>query len=393
MSLLTPLYLDHAATSWPKPESVYQASEAYSRTIGGSYGRGGYRRAQETARLVDQSRNSLARLLGVTNPRQLAFTYSCTDSLNFVFQGLLRPGDHVIATVFEHNSVLRPLSQLHELGAISFTLVEPDENGRITSAAIDAAITEETRLACVTHSSNVTGILQDVQAIGELCQERDIFFLIDAAQTAGHVPLSLSSMAVDFVAMSGHKGLLGPLGTGLLYVREEMEQHVLPYRLGGTGTNSEELLAPEEMPARFESGSLNVPGIVGLGAAAEFLLKEGVEALQSNTAKLTQLAIDRLLEIEGLSLAYPDVPASDRVGVLSLIVDGFEPEILASILDDSFGIQVRAGLHCAPKAHEFIGTLASGGMLRASIGHATTEGDVVRFVEAMKSIVTSTSRS
>ena len=386
MTEQTDLYLDHAATSWPKPENVHRAVETYSRQIGAAYGRGGYRRAEETSRLVDQARHSLARLLGVSQPKRLAFTYSCTDSLNFVIHGLLRAGDHIVATTLEHNSVLRPLAQLHDLNALTYTLVEPNEEGQITAAAIEAAITDRTRLVCVTHASNVTGTLQDVSSIGTLCQQQDIFFLVDAAQSAGHVPMALSSMPVDFVAIPGHKGLLGPLGTGLLYLREGMEQHLLPYRLGGTGTQSEDLLPPNEMPARYEAGNLNVPGIVGLGAAAEHLLSVGVENVEKHLIELTQVAIQKLSEIPEVTIVSPLVSSAKNVGVISLVADGFEPDILSSILDESFGIQTRSGLHCAPKAHESLGTLTKGGTLRISFGESTTVSDIDRLCSSLKAI-------
>lgn len=384
---LTDLYLDHAATSWPKPEVVHQAAEDYSRQLGAAYGRASYRRAEETARRVAQARIALARLLGVKSAQQLIFTYSCTDSLNFVIQGLLRSGDHVIATALEHNSVLRPLAQLAELGAITYSLVELNQSGVITPDAIAPHLQDNTRLVCLTHASNVTGIIQDAHAIGSFCQEQDLFFLLDAAQTAGHIPLELTAMPVDFVAMSGHKGLLGPLGTGLLYIREGMEQHLLPYRLGGTGTNSEDLEAPDEMPARFESGNLNVPGILGLGAAAQHLIELGTQTVRAHMESLTTLAIEQLSQIPGVHVILAEVPVSQRVGVLSLAVDGFEPAILASILDDSFDIQTRAGLHCAPRAHAHLGTLPTGGTLRLSLGHTTTSDDIERFCAALRSII------
>jgi cysteine desulfurase family protein len=369
------IYLDNAATSWPKPAAVYEAVEHYQRELGGPLGRGTYHEAVEIERTVARLRNNLAQLIGADEPRRIVFTANCTAALNQAIHGLLRAGDHVVTSVVEHNSVLRPLRLLEDENRICVTRVACDARGMIDPDAVRQAMTRQTRLVVVTHASNVTGAIQPVEAIGVLAKERGAAFLVDAAQTAGHVPIDVKSMQADLLAAPGHKGLLGPLGTGLLYVGPDVERRLRPLMQGGTGSQSEEDRQPEHLPDRFEAGNLNAPGLVGLAAGVEFVLERGVDSIRAHEQALLKQLVPALRDIDGVTL-HPDSEALHRVGVVSLTQSGFDPQELAAILDASHGIQGRAGLHCAPCMHRALGTLQAGGTFRLSVGPFNTEEDI-----------------
>lgn len=367
------IYLDNAATSFPKPEAVYQAMDNYSRRLGAAAGRGSYRSAMESAEIVRRCRLNLARLFNVRDPNRFAFTLNGTDALNLSLHGLLKPGDHVVTTAAEHNSVLRPLRTLADRG-VEVSIVDCDEAGVISVEEILAAFRGTTRLVAVTHASNVTGGIQPVSKILGFAKQAGALVLLDAAQTAGHLPIDLEELAVDFMACSGHKGLLGPLGTGVLYVRPGLEGMLASQRQGGTGTASEVDRHPGEMPDLFEAGNLNVHGIAGLEAATSWLLSEGLETIRKHEQRLTSRLIDGLNQVAGIRLYGPG-DAEQRVGVVSLTVEDWTPQDLAAVLDAEFSLEARAGLHCAPRVHQTMGT-AAGGTLRLSLGAFTTDAEV-----------------
>jgi selenocysteine lyase/cysteine desulfurase len=259
------IYLDNAATSWPKPESVYQAVDDYQRRLGAPAGRGVYAEATEVERLVNNCRKKVAQLINEADPTRVIFTQNGTDSLNLAIHGWLQPGDHVVTSVCEHNSVLRPLRFLAEHRNVSTTYVGCDAQGRVDPGDIRRAIQPQTRLIALTHASNVTGTIQPVEEVGKIAKERGISFLVDAAQTLGHMRVDVQRIGCQMLAAPGHKGLLGPLGTGVLYIAPGVEARLLPIRQGGTGTRSDEDIQPTTLPDRYESGNLNVSGIVGLG--------------------------------------------------------------------------------------------------------------------------------
>src|SRR6267142_3266434 len=269
------LYLDNAATSWPKPEAVYRAVDDYQRRLGAPAGRGSYAEAAETERIVVSCRKKVGALMGATDPSRIVFTQNGTDSLNLALHGLLRPNDHVVTTVCEHNSVLRPLRFLAEHRGVTTTYVTCDGQGYVDPDAIRQAITPKTRLIAMIHASNVTGAIQPAEAIGRIAGERGVFYLLDAAQSLGHLPINVASLGCHMLAAPGHKGLLGPLGTGVLYLAPGIEQHLLPLRQGGTGTQSDEDRQPDTLPHRYEAGNLNVPGIVGLEAGVSHVAELG----------------------------------------------------------------------------------------------------------------------
>lgn len=378
------IYLDNAATSWPKPESVYRAVDDYQRRLGAPAGRGAYAEAEETARLITGARRSIARLLGAADEKRIVFTQNGTDSLNLALHGLLRPGDHVVSTVIEHNSVLRPLYHLMRRREVTFTLVACGGSGVVDPAEIAAAIQPNTRLIALNHASNVTGALQPAAEVGKLARERGILFLLDAAQSLGAIEIDVRALGCSLLAAPGHKGLWGPLGTGLLYVAPGVEADLLPVRQGGTGLRSEEPQQPDTLPERYEAGNLNAPGVIGLGAGAAEVLSRGVTAIRQHELALLERLVNGLREITKLTILGPQI-AQSRVGVVSFTLAGWDPQDLAAALDSHFRVQARAGLHCAPQMHAALGT-APAGTLRLSLSPFTTEVEVDAAIQAIQEL-------
>lgn len=382
---VTRIYLDNAATSYPKPESVYTAVDDYQRHIGVAVGRGAYREATTAQRMLDQCRQSAARLLHAESPDRIVFTLNGTDSLNMALMGVCRHRDHVITTELEHNSVLRPLRWLKDYRDIDITFLRPETNGQIDPNQVRSQIRPTTRLIAVQHASNVTGVVQPIDEICAVARQANVLTLVDAAQSAGHLPIDLGQLPIDLLACPGHKGLLGPLGTGLLYIRPGVEQGMTNYRLGGTGTQSEDDRQPDAMPDRFEAGNHNAPGLAGLAAGLAYLEERTVTALQQAEAELTERLVQGLREIAGVTV-YGHQLAVPSVGVVSFNIAGFAPHEAASILDDSFGIQARAGLHCAPGAHRFLGTFDNGGTIRFSVGAFTSINDIEQALASVREL-------
>jgi cysteine desulfurase/selenocysteine lyase len=376
------IYLDNAATSWPKPDAVYQAVDHYQRHVGAPAGRGVYREAAEVEREVARCRRDLAQLIGAADPRRIIFTLNATDALNLALHGLLRSGDHVVTTVVEHNSVLRPLRHLEDAGTIAVSRVGCDSQGVVSAEAIGQAMTERTRLVALIHASNVTGAIQPVEQVGRLVHQRDCLLLVDAAQTLGHLPVNVQALGADLLAAAGHKGLLGPLGSGLLYVAPGIENRLGSLRQGGTGTHSDLDVQPDSLPEKYEAGNLNVPAIVGLGAGLRYLAERGINQIRSHQRQLTDQLLRGLAGLPGVRIHGPADPQR-QVGVVSMTLAGYDPRELASLLDASCSIQVRPGIHCAPRMHEALGTLRTGGTVRLSVGAFNTVDDIERAVEAI----------
>jgi len=379
------IYLDQAATSWPKPETVYEAVDAYQRHSGVAAGRGTYRQAVEVGQRIDQTRQRIADLIGARHPQQIALTFNCTDALNLALHGTLRPGDRVITTDAEHNSVLRPLAYLAATKHVTVEYVGCDAQGRVRLEEFEALLRRPARMVAVVHASNVTGTIQPIEEITKWAHQAGSLVLVDAAQSLGHWPLNVARTAVDLLAAPGHKGLLGPLGTGFLYLAEGVDQQVATVRQGGTGTQSQLDQQPVTLPEKYEPGNLNVPGILGLEAGVRFVQEQGVEALQEIArARLAQL-LEGLHEVPGLTLYGPQDP-DRQVAVVSLNIDGYDPQELAALLDAHYGIQARAGLHCAPRMHRAVGTLPRGGTLRLSTGPFTTPEEIGLTIDALREI-------
>lgn len=386
MNSMPRTYLDNAATSWPKPEGVIAAMDRYHRELGVAAGRGATRAASEVDAVIARCRLRAANLLGAESSERIAFTFNGTDSLNVAQHGVLQAGDHVIASTLEHNSVLRPLSELQQWLGIETTLIAPESNGRVEPTKFRDALRPNTRLIVLLHASNVTGIVQPIEDVGTIAKQAGALMLVDAAQTVGHRPINVSDLPLDLLACPGHKGLLGPLGTGLLYLRPGVEQYVASFRQGGTGSASEDERQPEQLPDKYESGNHNVPGLFGLEAALSWVQEKQVATIQRHEQLLRRALFDQLSGLPNVTLFGGDVADEQAVGVVSLTLDGFDPQDLAAILDADFDIQTRAGLHCAPGAHRSLGTLVSGGTLRVSVGATTTLVEVRHFVESLRQI-------
>lgn len=379
------IYLDNAATSWPKPAAVYDAVDQYQRQIGAAAGRGAYRESLAAGRIVDRARAAVAQLIGATDPRRVVFGLNGTDALNLAIHGLLKPGDRVVISVAEHNSILRPLRHSLEQLDIDVAYIGCDPSGVIDLDELRAALSQPTRLVAVTHASNVTGALQPIDEIARLAKQAGARTLIDAAQSLGHVELNVERSGVDLLAAPGHKGLLGPLGTGLLYIAPGMEHELAPTRQGGTGTDSHTETAPAELPQRYEPGNVNVPGLAGLAAGCQYLLERTVAGVRRHEISLSERWRQELQDAPGVTL-YGPAQAESRVGVWSLNVAGFDPQELAAILDASYGVCSRAGLHCAPRMHVALGTDKLGGSLRLSAGPFTTTDEIDFAIRAIREI-------
>ena len=377
------IYLDHAATTWPKPESVYRAMDAFGRNVGVAGGRGSHGDAIEAARVVAHARSLVARLVGAADPSHVLFTSGGTASLNMAIHGLLRAGDHVVTTVTEHNSVLRPLHFQHHANGVEITYVDSNATGFVPSEAILGALRPTTRLVVINHVSNVTGTVQPFEPVASELAHRDTFLLLDAAQSLGHVPLDVSTVPVDLIAAPGHKGLLGPLGTGILYVAPRVADQLQPIMQGGTGTDSESEHLPSTWPSRFEPGSHNSIGIAGLAAGVEYLLEATVEQIANSEIVLGNQLLEGVGETNALQLQGPPTMAG-RLGVFSLVSEQLDPHEVASLLESSFGIQTRAGLHCAPRIHRRLGN--HHGSLRVSIGATSRESDIDAFLGALSQL-------
>lgn len=382
------IYLDHAATSWPKPDSVYEAVQRCMRDLGAPAGRSSYTEANEVERLVSATRRSLSRLLGADHSRQIIFTSNGSDALNLAIHGLLGPGDHVITSQAEHNSILRPLAYQAATNDVTVSYVGCGQHGIVSPDEVRAAIQDRTRLIALTHASNVTGAIQPAEAVGQLAREHGIVFLLDAAQTLGHQPVDVKQLQVDLLAGSGHKGLLGPLGTGLLYVGPGTETQLAPSKQGGTGTDSHSELQPDSLPEKYEVGNLNVPAIAGWGAAVEFLSQRGLQEIQVQLCELTARLLSGLRGIPGIQIFGP-IGSEHRVPVVSISLPGVDPQEAALMLDSAYQIQVRSGLHCAPRMHRCLETDSRGGTIRLSLGVMNTSDQVDTTVNALKEIATS----
>ncbi|HEY2841765.1 MAG TPA: aminotransferase class V-fold PLP-dependent enzyme [Pirellulales bacterium] len=383
------IYLDNAATSWPKPESVYVAMDRYQREIGAAAGRGGHVEAIAAREIVEATRRDVANWIGVRDSRHLIFALNGTDALNIAIHGALADGGHVVTTVVEHNSVLRPLVALEDAGRVAVTRVHCDADGVIDPADVRRALRADTRLVVMSHASNVTGAIQPAAEVGQIVHDHGALFLLDAAQTIGEIPLDVEQLQVDLLAAPGHKGLLGPLGTGLLYLRPTVAEHLPSFRQGGTGSHSERDRQPDELPDKYEAGNMNVPGIAGLGAGVRWLQAQGIESIRERGIELTRQLLAGLSALAGVRVYGPE-GAEARVAVVSLTLKGYDPQELATMLDTAFNVQPRAGLHCAPHMHRALGTASGGGTLRFSLGPFNTESEVDTAVNAMTEIATQT---
>lgn len=377
------IYFDNAATSSPKPRAVLDEMRRALTEYNANPGRSGHAAALEAARCVYNARDTLAKLLHARQDSCIAFCFNCTDALNLGVKGLIKRGDHVISTMLEHNSVLRPLSEMSSRSQIALTLVSPRPDGMVDAKDIEKAIRRNTKLIVVTHASNVTGAIQPVAAIGEVARRHGIRFLIDGAQALGAMPVDVNRLNCDLYAFPGHKSLLGPQGTGGLYIRGGLTLNTL--REGGTGTDSDSMLQPADAPERYEAGTVNLPGIAGLKAGVEYVLENQSRIMMHERELVTSL-YEGLSKMNGTVVYSPNEEAA-RAGIVSFNLGDMTSSEVADALSRR-GIAVRGGLHCAPGTHRVLGTLRRGAV-RASIGHASTFDEVEQFLIAVQEILRS----
>ncbi len=376
------IYLDNAATSFPKPESVYTEMEKCMRTFCANPGRGSHDMAIKSSLAIMKTREQIAKLLNVSDYLDICFTKNATEALNLAIYGCLSRGDHVITTCMEHNSVLRPLKTLEQLNIIKLTIVSGDDLGRIDPTQISKSITKKTRLIACTLSSNVNGTIMPFDDIGKIARDNGIMFLIDSAQGLGCIKIDLTKTYASMVAFPGHKGLMGPQGTGGLYVSKNV--NLKPLMSGGTGSKSGLLSQPDIKPDKYESGTLNTPGIVGLGAGVEFINNTGLNAIKAKKDSLIKRLHAGIVQNVRIKIYSPE-NTTENSGIVAFNVIGVDSSEICESLNNKFGIACRAGLHCAPLAHNHFKTRNSG-IVRLSVGYFNSENDIDKAIIAVNKI-------
>lgn len=375
------IYFDNAATTFPKPEAVYSAVNECLRGFCANPGRGGHKLSLQSGRVILETRELLAELFNSDSPERIVFTHNATEALNLALKGFLKKGNHIITTSMEHNSVLRPLKLLEQFG-IETTIVQCNKYGEIDIDDIEKEIRKETVLIAATHASNVVGTLLPVDKIGGLAKSYNLDFLVDASQTAGVYEIDVNKMNISMLAFTGHKGLYGPQGTGGLYIKKALELN--PLKEGGTGSRSESLYQPDILPDRYESGTHNTPGIAGLGAGISFIKGEGLARIRKHEQELTRCFIEGVTKIKKV-MVYGTKDASKQAAVVSMNIGDAGSSEISYILDQTFDIATRSGLHCAPMAHRTLGTLEQGAV-RFSFGYFNTKEQIETAVAAIEQI-------
>lgn len=375
-------YLDHAATSWPKSDAVLDAMRRFSIDCGAAAGRGGYRSAAEADRIVTLARRAIANHIGAESAECVSLHSNGTAALNAAIHGVVRPGDHVVTTAAEHNSVLRPLHFMQQQMGVRLTVIPTDDRGLVDAQRLLEVVTDETRLVTLTHASNVTGAVQPIVEVGQALKNRPTWFLCDAAQTFGFLAIDVNQAGIDLLAAPGHKASGGPLGTGFLYVATQRHDEVVPTIQGGTGSQSESLEMPTRMPAKLEAGNLNVPALAGWVAALDELQAGDPKQRAEWSRTLATKLYDSLGSIDHLRV----YGAPGELPIASIMVEGLSPIDAAAILDAEYGIETRAGMHCAALIHACLGSEPEG-TLRLSAGHGTTDADIDAAINSLRRIV------
>jgi len=376
------IYFDNAATSFPKPSQVVEAIHHFLTEVGASPGRSGHRASVAAARIVYRTREALAQLFNIKDPLRIVFSHNVTAALNLALKGLLRPGDHVITSSMEHNSVMRPLRSLERQG-VRVSVIPCSVHGFLDPAAVEKAIAPDTRLIVLNHASNVTGTLLPVPEVGHIARKHDLLFLVDAAQTAGCYPVDVDTDCIDLLAFTGHKSLLGPMGTGGLYIGPRVAvDKFRPLTQGGTGSRSEFEQQPDFLPDKYESGTSNAVGLAGLGAGVRFVLEQGVGRIRRHEMRLAQQLLEGLASVDNVTV-YGPKDVSLQTATVAFNIAGLEPSEVGLRLDEQYEIMCRPGLHCSPAAHKTIGTFPRG-TVRFALGFFNTEEEVATAVEAVR---------
>lgn len=374
------IYLDNAATTLHKPEGVAEAMITALTSMGNS-GRGAHEATLDASRMIYGTREKLAELFHISDPMRIAFTCNATESLNIAIQGILQPGDHVITSVCEHNSVLRPVYRMAKQG-VTYSLLPADKKGVIQYDQLPGLLKKETKVIVITHASNLTGNVTDLKKISDFAKANGLILIVDASQTAGCIPIDVQELGIDVLCFTGHKGLMGPQGTGGIYVREGIK--IAPLKVGGSGVKSFDKEHPDTMPTALEAGTLNGPGIAGLGASVSWLLKQGVEQIHEKELSLARRFLKGIAEIPGITV-YGDTDAQMRTAIVSLNLGDVDSAEMSDWLWEDYGIAVRAGAHCAPLMHKTLGTEQQGAV-RFSFSSFNTEEEVDAAIQALKEL-------
>lgn len=381
------IYLDNASTSFPKAPNVASAMADYITNRGININRGSYALAYDVEDIIYTTRQRLNTLFNGHDPSHVIFTQNVTMSLNMVIKGLLKSGDHVLVSSMEHNAVMRPLTQLLDKG-ITFDTIPCDSTGFIQMDSIEPLIRPNTVALIINHASNVCGTIQPLESIGPICKAHNLQFIVDAAQTAGVIPIDVKACHIDALCFTGHKGLLGPQGIGGIILTKEMAQTLTPLIAGGTGSFSHLETMPTHMPDAFEAGTLNLPGIIGLNEGLAYIESQGMENIHNHELALTQSFLEGLQSIDGINIVGKQ-NIQDRTAVVSITIDGMDPASIAYELESNYHIMTRVGLHCAPRAHQTLETYPEG-TVRFSFGYANTHEDVVSALSALHRILKNT---
>jgi cysteine desulfurase family protein len=372
------IYLDNAATTYPKPEKVYDSIMDCMKNYCANPGRAGHKLAMRAAREIYDARENIAKLFNIDNPMNVIFTNNATDSLNLAIKGVVKSGDHIITTSMEHNSVIRPIKSLENHG-VENTIVQCDKEGFLNIEDLKKAIKPNTKLIVTTHASNVVGTLIDIKAVGEVAKEHNLLYLVDASQTAGVYDINVSDFNVDMIAAPGHKCLLGPQGTGILYIREGLNVNIL--KEGGTGSKSEDLFQPDLVPDKYEAGTHNTPGIVGLNEGVKFVLEKGIDNIRIHEEELCEYMLNKLEEVPNI-IVYGTKDSKKRAAVIAINIGNMDSGEITFLLDSQYQIATRSGIHCSPLAHQTLGTLEQG-VVRFSLGYFNTKSDIDEAIRAL----------
>lgn len=377
------IYFDNGSTSWPKAPGVAEAMSELLTRGAFNINRGNYEGAYEVEGLVLETREKLAKMFHCEESKRVLFSPGITHSLNYFIKGFLKAGDHVIVSGIEHNAVMRPLRQMEACG-VTYDIAATAEDGSVTAEAIEALVRPETKAVIISHASNVCGTVLPIEAIGQVCKKHDLFFVVDSAQSAGTIQIDMEKCGIDFLAFTGHKGLLGPQGIGGFLISEKLDEQMVPYIAGGTGSQSDSLDMPMNLPDKYESGTMNLPGIIGLHAALSYIEETGIEYIHDKKMELTAYFLEKLREFPNIRVVGKQ-DVQDRVAVVSLDFQGEDNAIIAFELEQNYGIMTRVGLHCAPIAHQSLHTYPQG-TVRFAFSASNTKEEIDRCIDGFREL-------
>lgn len=377
------IYFDNGSTSWPKAPGVAEAMSELLTKGAFNINRGNYEGAYEVEGLVLETREKLAKMFHCKDSKRVLFSPGITHSLNYFIKGFLKAGDHVIVSGIEHNAVMRPLRQMEACG-VTYDIAATAEDGSVTAEAVEELVRPETKAVIISHASNVCGTVLPIEAIGQVCQKHDLFFVVDSAQSAGTIQIDMEKCGIDFLAFTGHKGLLGPQGIGGFLISERLDAQMVPYIAGGTGSQSDSLDMPMNLPDKYESGTMNLPGIIGLHAALSYIEETGIEYIHDKKMELTAYFLEKLREFPNIRVVGKQ-DVQDRVAVVSLDFQGEDNAIIAFELEQNYGIMTRVGLHCAPIAHQSLHTYPQG-TVRFAFSASNTKEEIDRCIDGFREL-------